>query len=307
MQTLIKLWQDSIKSRIFVSSSLMVAATLLFVVNDSLIKYFSQNDMKFYHFVFYGTPVYILVPVGLSISGKLKKNMVSTNYLIPIIRGFIFVPLPVIAFVALGNISLPEFTTLIMCAPIFSICFSTYILKEKLNFFLISSVIAGIVGVICVFQPGFQSFNYYFLLVLISAILVALSNLMVSKYHTVVSPIGFFIYGGVFVHIFSWGLFSMDPRLFNFYTTILIIFGSLAANLAIFLFVVAFSVGQKVYGAISCLHYLQIFWAVLIGTIFFGEYLNWLSGLGTVLIIASGLLAVIAQNQQILIKKILVG
>ena len=81
----------------------MVAATLLFVVNDSLIKYFSQNDMKFYHFVFYGTPVYILVPVGLSISGKLKKNILPKDIIKSMMPGGSVIGCPKIRTLELLN------------------------------------------------------------------------------------------------------------------------------------------------------------------------------------------------------------
>ena len=70
----------------------------------------------------------------------------------------------------------------------------------------------------------------------------------------------------------------------------------MAANLAIFLFIVAFRLAQKFYGIISCLHYLQILWAVLIGIIFLDEYLNLLSGIGAILIFSSGIMALIAQH-----------
>ena len=113
--------------------------------------------------------------------------------------------------------------------------------------------------------------------------------------HGVATSFGFFIYGGLFVNLFSLILFSIEPKILELSTVGLILIASLAANMAIFLFVVAFRIAQKFYGIISCLHYLQMLWAVLIGIVFFGEYLNLLSGIGAILIFSSGVMALTAQ------------
>ena len=285
-------------SNSLLGSILIIIATLLFVLHDAIVKSLSEDDIKFYHFVIYGSPVYLALPLYLGVTGRLKENLVTANYFVAIVRGILFVPLPFIAFTALGNISLPEFTTLVMCSPIFAVLFSLFILKEKFNPFTIGALALGIIGVIFIFQPGFETFSLYFPLVLVSACLVAVTNLIVSKFHGTVTSFGFFIYGGLFVHLFSLILFSIEPKFLELSTIGLILTASLAVNVAIFLFVVAFRIAQKFYGIISCLHYLQMLWAVLIGMIFFNEYLNLLSGIGAVLIFSSGVMALTAQYRE---------
>ena len=295
MKRVINLFLERNYSKSLLGSVLMIVATLLFVLHDAIVKYLSEDEIKFYHFVFYGSPVYFALPLYLWFVGRLKENLVTSNYFIAIVRGVLFVPLPFIAFTALGNISLPEFTTLVMCSPIFAVLFSLFILKEKFNLFTVGALALGIIGVIFIFQPGFDNFSLYFPLVLVSACLVATTNLIVSKFHGVVTSFGFFIYGGLFVHLFSLTLFSIEPKILELSTIGLILIASLAANMAIFLFVVAFRIAQKFYGIISCLHYLQILWAILIGIVFFDEYLNLLSGIGAILIFSSGIIALTAQ------------
>lgn len=97
------------------------------------------------------------------------------------------------------------------------------------------------------------------------------------------------------MHLFSLILFSIEPKILEAATVGLILIASLAVNMAIFLFVVAFRIAQNYYGVISCLHYLQILWAVLIGIVFFDEHLNLLSGVGAVLIFSSGVMALTVQ------------
>ena len=67
------------------SSLIMIIATFLFVISDSVINYLSPQGIQFYHYVFYGAPAFFIVPIYLFLNGSFKKYMVSTNYFIPII------------------------------------------------------------------------------------------------------------------------------------------------------------------------------------------------------------------------------
>ena len=72
-----------------------------------------------------------------------------------------------------------------MSSPIFAVIISIFILKEKLNNLIISSLIFGILGVYLVVQPGFENFNPFFLLVLFSAFLITISSMLVNKYYLI--------------------------------------------------------------------------------------------------------------------------
>jgi len=281
------------------SSVLAIVATLLFVINDATIKYLSLKNIKFYHFIFYGIPAYLAVPFYLLISGKFKIKMRATNYWIPLSRGLIFVPMPFLSFWALKYVSLAEFTTLTMSAPIFSLIFSVFILKERPNLFLFLSLLFGVLGVLMVMKPGFDNFNIFFLVVLLNALLISLTTLLVNKFNDLTSPEGYFVYGGIFVHMFAAILFIFDPKMFEFKTIILMVFASLVVNVAIFLLVLAFQKAQNFYGSISCLNYVQIFWSVIISVAVFGQVLDYISTFGALLIVCSGLLSLPAQSKQI--------
>jgi len=195
---------------ILITSFFILSATVFFVINDAIINYLSLTDIQFYHFVFYGTPVYLLIPLYLLVKGQFRLKLKATNYFIPLIRSLIFLPMPLITFISLKNIDLPEFTTLNMATPIFAIIFSIFLLKDKLNFLLFISLVTGITGVLFVVQPGFDNFNIFFILVLFGSFLMALTTFIVNKYNTVTSSVGYFVYGGVFI-ILS-GIFSIPAQ-----------------------------------------------------------------------------------------------
>ena len=286
--------------KIIISSLSLALASLFFVVNDAIINFLSPLNIEFYHFVFYGTPAYLSVSMYLLFTNQFKKKVHTSNFFIPILRGLIFVPMPFLAFICLRQISLPEYTTLMMSSPLFSGVLAVIFLKEKLNIYILSSLVIGFLGVIFVIQPGFDnSFNLYFLLVLLSAFLIITTNILVNKYNNITSSEGFFIYGGIPIHLICFCLFINNPILISINIFLLITAGSIMVNSAIFLNIFAFKKSQKYYASISNLIYLQILWSSIIGIIFFNEHLNNIALIGALLIILCGIISIPAQIKQL--------
>ena len=287
------------KNNILIASFSIIFASIFFVINDAIINYLSSINITFYHFIFYGAPAYLSVPLFLLIKGNLKRNLICENYWIPTIRGIIFAPMPFITFISLKNITLPEFTTLNMAAPLFGAIYAMIFLNEKLNKYIYISLAIGFLGVLFVIQPGFESFNIYFLLVLFGVTLITTTTTIVNKYNNVTTTLGYFMYGGFFIHMISLILFSWDPIKVNFYEFVLITIASIFINIAIFLMTLAFKTAQKHYSSVFCLVYLQMVWSILIGFIVFNEYLNFYAVIGALFIILSGLFSIPAQYKQI--------
>ena len=287
------------KKNIIIASTSLLLSSIFFVINDAIINYLSSQNIQFYHFIFYGSPAYIAVPIFLFIRGNLKKNLICNNYWIPLIRGLIFAPMPFITFISLKNITLPEFTTLNMTAPLIGAIYGFIFLKEKLNLFVYTSLAIGFFGVIFVIQPGFDNFNIYFLVTLFGVFLITTTTTIVNKFNSVTTTIGYFLYGGLFIHIFSFLLFILDPIKVSYNVFLLITIASIFINLALFLATFAFKKSQKHYSAIFCLLYLQIVWSALLGFYFFNEYLNQYALIGAGLIVLSGIISVPGQLKQV--------
>ena len=258
-----------LNKKIIISSSFIILAGIFFVSNDAIINYLAENRIKFYHFIFYGIPAYIAVPIYLYFIGTLKKNLKCTNYYIPIIRSFIFAPMPFITFICLENIKLPEFTTLNMASPLIASILAIFFLNEKLNIFTYVSLTFGFLGVLLVIQPGFDNFNIYFLITLIGVVFITITTLIVNKYHYVTSAAGFFIYGGSVIHIISIFFFIFDPIIISFSEFFLISSASIFINAAIFLVTAALRMAQKYYSSVFCLVYLQVAWSSIVGIVIF--------------------------------------
>ena len=284
---------------VLLASSCLLIASVFFVINDGIINYLSSIDIKFYHFIFYGSPAYLIVPLYLFFTGNFKKHIVSTNYYVVFFRSITFAPMPFITFISLENITLPEFTTLNMSSPMIAAIFAYIFLKEKLNIYIYLSLLIGFSGVLFVIQPGFDTFNKYYLVTLFGVILITSTTTIVNRFNNVITAIGYFIYGGLIIHLISFILFIYNPLEVSMNVFIFITIASVFINSAIFLSTFAFKVAQKYYASIFCLVYLQIVWSCLIGFYFFNEYLNKFALLGALLIILSGLISIPGQIRQI--------
>ena len=289
----------NMSKNIIIASSALLVASVFFVLNDAIINYLSSLNIQFYHFIFYGSPAYLIVPIFLFFKGELKKHIVCNNYYVVFFRAVTFAPMPFITFVSLKHISLPEFTTLNMSSPMIAAIFAYFFLKEKLNTYIYFSLFIGFSGVLLVIQPGFENFNFYFLVTLFGVVLITSTTTIVNKFNNVTTSLGFFLYGGLIIHVLSFCLFIYDPLKIDFQIFLFITLASIFINLAIFLSTYAFKAAQKYYASIFCLVYLQIVWSSIAGFYFFNEYLNTFALLGAILIVFSGIISIPGQIRQV--------
>ena len=285
------------KKILYCSLSLILGGSL-FVIHDAIINHLTEIEFKFYHHVFFGSPWLILIFIYLYFTGNIKTYLGSSNYSILILRGFLFLPLPYMLFISLQNITLPEWTTLNMISPILGSILAILFLGEKINYFTTTAIFLGFIGVIFIIQPGFQYFSFYYLLPIYGAFTLALQSFLANKYSNITTTLGFFVYGLVPINLVSVVLFILDP-LINYQLFFISLFAGLIVLIGVYLVTYAFQNSKNHFSSIFALFYLQILWSLLIGIIFFNEYLNFVALIGAVLIVLSGILSLQGQKKQL--------
>ena len=201
-------------------------------------------------------------------------------------------------FISLQNITLPEWTTLNMISPILGSILAILFLGEKINYFTTTAIFLGFIGVIFIIQPGFQYFSYYYLFPIYGAFTLALQSFLANKYSNITTTLGFFVYGLVPINLVSVVLFIFDP-LINYQLFFISLFAGFIVLIGVYLVTYAFQNSKNHFSSIFALFYLQILWSLLIGIIFFSEYLNFVALIGAVLIVLSGILSLQAQKKQL--------
>jgi len=66
-------------------------------------------------------------------------------------------------FIALRNLPLATVVSISFAAPIFTTIFSIFLLSEKVGMFRWIAVAVGFLGILIIAEPGFSSFNIYFI------------------------------------------------------------------------------------------------------------------------------------------------
>jgi len=201
-------------------------------------------------------------------------------------------------FIALRNLPLATVVSISFAAPIFTTIFSIFLLSEKVGVFRWLAVIIGFVGILIITEPGFSSFNIYFIYPIIfclglSYVAIAIRQLsttepvwLISLYFSITITLA-----SLFTLPYGWVM----PNFSDLTLLILIgVFGGLA-NLWL---------GQSYKLAevslVSPLKYLALVFAIGFGYFIWGEVPSLKTLFGATLVIIS---SIIIFRREIYLKK----
>jgi len=268
---------------------------------DTITKFLSINNYKWYHYYSIGGTVAIItLLIFLFLQGKIQKHILLKKkeyYILPLLRGLHFVAIGIAIFYSLKYVPINIFTMLLMTTPFFLLIFAKFILKEKLNLISWIAIVIGFCGVLIVLKPNTYNINIYLFLILFVAISNALSFTLVSKYSYMASTYGFTFYGYFPITFFAYIFFFNDPMLPSLKEFILFASSGIIVMISAWAFTSAYHIAGKYSSIISPFIFLQILWGALYGTIFFSERISTSTILGIVIIVVSGTIAIYNRNK----------
>ena len=159
---------------------LILAAMLIFAVQDSLMKYI-YNSVSLYEVYIIRTVVsFILVMVFLKI---LKKPIVfKTHYpLLTFCRVILFFFGFSSFYISLTIMPLATATALFFVTPFLITIFAKFILKDQIGPRRWIAVIVGFIGVYIILNPNFDDFDYFSLTPILCAFCYSLSMIIIKK------------------------------------------------------------------------------------------------------------------------------
>ena len=286
---------------VFTGIFLICLNTLAGSTFDTITKYLSINNYKWYHYYSIGGTAAIIAFLfflffkdGIKTHIFLKKK---SFYFLPVLRGVTFIPVLIIIFYSLHYIPINIFTMLLMTSPFFLLIFSKFILKEKLNLISWVAIFIGFFGVLIVLQPSIFNINIFVLLVLFVAIYNAFVFTLVSKYSHIASSYSFTFYQYIPLTFFSYFYFIFDPIFPTYKELILFVSAGIIVMISMWAWNAAFHIAGKYSSIISPFFFTQIIWATLFGTIFFAEKISSNIIIGIAVIIISGTIAIYNHNK----------
>ena len=303
---------------------LILAAMLIFAVQDSLMKYIYSSVALYEVYLFRTIVSFTLIIIYLKI---LKKPIVfKTHYpLLTFCRVILFFFGFSSFYISLTIMPLATATALFFVTPFLITIFAKFILKDQIGPRRWIAVIVGFIGVYIILNPNFDDFDYFSLSPILCAFCYALSMIIIkktSKKDSVYQQMFQFYIGAMIISIIFY-FFIGDGRYdtidnpaaqfifrewfsnLEFSLIYMIILGFTAAAAFLLIFS-AYRIASP--AVVSTFEYSILVWSTLSGWIFFNEVPKINTLIGMCLIVGGGIYIFIrekAQEQSIATEKLL--
>lgn len=267
----------------------MLIATFFFALMGTFVKLGGENFTTT-ELVFYRSSISLFFIMSIM---RWNKVSYSSNYIkLHLTRSSIgFISL-LFFFYAIKHLPLSTAISLNYTSPLFLGLLMPLILRRKIKRWLFLAVAIGFIGVFFILKPTFENQNYFAGLIgLISGLGAAMAYLFVTQLGQLKEPDLRTIFYFTLISTFCSGIMMLFDEIHNIqFKYILILFGlGVSATIAQIAITKAYRVGNTLGNA--GLSYLTIIFSTIIGVVWFGEFIDWQTAFGILLIIISGIFA----------------
>ncbi len=275
--------------------AIVLITMLLFAAYDATSKYLAPRypipELLWVRYVTHAG--LILIVFGR----KMRMELIKTRRpFLQIFRALLLVMVSFLVMQGLRYIPLADTTAIIFLAPLLVAALSAPVLKEKVETAQWMAVICGFVGVLVIVRPGNGALNMAVLFPLSSAVCYSLYQVLTRKFSGAENPVTTHFYTGLVGLVVCSAAWESDWVVPAFAPACLMVSLGLFAGVGHYLLIKAFErMGPAVAAPFS---YTQLGWAVLFGYVFFGETPDFLSILGILIIVGSGLYVVLRPTHR---------
>ncbi|RYE09747.1 MAG: DMT family transporter [Hyphomicrobiales bacterium] len=264
---------------------------LLFSIADALVKV-TGTGMPAFEIAFF-TILFSIIPVALTNRRHSWRNILKLKHpLLVHLRSVAIGLSGACGIFALTQIALADYYAIAFTTPLFVTVLSVLFLGEKVAPHRWGLLLISFLGVLLVIRPGFDNVLAGHLTILAGAGLTAVSNTILRKVAADESPLSIVALGVLYGMIFN-GVLMLPGFVMPSLAQLALFLGhGLCVGVAWLLMIQASTLAPA--NAIAPTHYSQMIWAILFGALWFGEYPDWVALVGLVIVVASGLLNVIA-------------
>ena len=189
-------------------------AVFCFSINDSSIKFLS-GDYALHQIVLMRSMIGMIVLLGIFVPLKGTFTILKTQRLgFHLLRGLSVVFANLTFFLGISVLPLAEGTAIFFISPLLITVFSVIFLKEQVGLHRWGAVVAGLIGVLIILQPGTSAFTLASLLPIASAVGYATLHMMTRHIGKTESALtmSFYIQMTFIVICCGFGLVAGDGR-----------------------------------------------------------------------------------------------
>ena len=281
--------------------ALKLSAVLLFVIMAALIKAASDvvppGEAVFFR-SFFALPIIL---GWIALPGELRTGLKTQNPMGHLWRGMFGVSAMACGFAGLGLLPLPEVTVLGYAAPILTVLFAALLLGERIRLIRMSAVVIGLVGVVIVMLPQLgndemgTAARWGVALVLASATLRALAHVHIRKLVQDETTSAVVFYFASTASIFALMTAPFGWVLPDALTAAQLIGAGLVGGVAQILLTSSYRHAEAAF--LAPFDYASILFALVIGYTVFNEIPTIHTIIGSIIIIAAGVLIIWRERQ----------
>ena len=272
---------------------LALAAFGFYATHDAVIKFLGTDYSAFQIIFFSGLLGFPLISVML-LSDKTDGNLVARRPWWSALRAITAVTTGAAAFYAFSALPLAQTYAILFAMPLLITLLAIPFLGEKVGMRRGLAVMVGLVGVMIVLRPGTAPLSWGHLAALSAALTGSLNSVIVRKIGGEERSAVLLLYPMIASFFVSAATMPFVYVLMPFEH--LALMGVIAALsiLGAFLTIAAYREAPAVI--VAPMQYSQIIWAALYGAMFFDEYPDFWTVVGTSVIIASGIYIVLREG-----------
>jgi drug/metabolite transporter (DMT)-like permease len=274
---------------------LLMSAMALFIINDSLVKLASRHYPVGQILVVRGIFACLIMFGIILAGGHLNKIKTAVEKFI-VIRAGAEAMVALLFITALSHLPIGDLTAIMQTTSILIVLVSAVSGMQRVGLSLWVAVIMGFCGVLLMVKPGASDFNIYTLIALLTTVFVASRDLITRKINptiptaivsltTTLSVVGI----GLVLGTQDWVALEWLETLYLVGAAVFVTLGNLCAVKA-----------QRIAppATLSPFRYSILVWAFLSGSLIFGEWPDFLSLIGSGLIVGAGLLTLHSERKK---------
>lgn len=282
-----------------IGALLSLAAFGVYATHDVIVKVLGATYSPFQLIFFSGLLGFPLVTLML-MRDRADANLIPKNPMWTIIRTITSVLTALTAFYAFSVLPLAQSYAIIFAMPIAITLMAIPLLGEKVGLHRGLAIVAGLVGVIVVLRPGQAELSLGHASALAAAVLGAATSVIVRKVGHSERSIVLMIYP-MMANFLVMGLampfvyVPVPPHDFA------LMFALAALGLLGGVLVIA-AYRRAPAIIVAPMQYSQMIWAIIFGYFIFGEQIDLMTGVGTLIIVAAGIYIVLREDKPMVSK-----
>lgn len=264
----------------------MTASSAAFITNDTLVK-LANEDLPLGEIIFIRS-VFAVVLVGaiIGFTGDWRSLPMARRPAV-VLRTCGEVGATLLYLTALFHMPIGNSTTILQVVPLAATAGGAIFLGDKVGWRRWTAILVGFLGVLIVVRPGLDGFDAYALLVLGAMLFVTLRDLATRAIPrttptllvTFISVAALLATGAALGLTEDWVM----PDLTHF---AMLASAAVALSTGFVMIIIALRVGEM--ATVAPFRYSNIIWAILVGYLIWNEVPDWITLVGTALIIATG-------------------